>query len=239
MGAPVLGALLDGLLDAVAEREVCCVDAAAERGRALVCDRAVKLVGGVGELLDAVLDQFGRDRIQRDAGFIERFQHVAGVVDIFFEAVARLAVVAERIERRRRHGVDGVGADQFLDIEDVAVVLVLGAGGSPQQPLRLGALGGEFLPAGTCEQALVILIGHLRVGDRDLALQRAQPFLLAGVVGFRDLLVELFVDSRVDAADEERGDAGDVGGIAALGDVFLEAGDIGLRHLAIDRLREQ
>ncbi len=38
------------------------VDAAAQHRRALVRDGAVELVGGVGEQLDAVLDQFGRDR---------------------------------------------------------------------------------------------------------------------------------------------------------------------------------
>ncbi|HVQ69645.1 MAG TPA: bifunctional transaldolase/phosoglucose isomerase, partial [Bradyrhizobium sp.] len=44
--------------------------AAAERRRALVGDRAVKLVGSVRKQLDAVLDQFRRDRIQRNAGFL-------------------------------------------------------------------------------------------------------------------------------------------------------------------------
>ena len=237
--APVLGAFLDGLPDAVAECELLPVDAAAERGRALVRDRAVELVGGVGKQLDAVPDQFVRDGVERDAGFFELFEHAAGILDILLEAVARLAMVAERIQRCRRHGVDGVGADQLLDIQHVAVVLVLGAGGSPQQPLRLGAFGRELLPARAREQALVVLVGELGVGDGDLALQRAQPFLLAGIVGPGDLLVELLVDGAVDAADEERGDAGDMGGIAALGDVFFQAGDIGLRDLAIDLLREQ
>ena len=59
-GAPFLGALLDGLAEIGAERQLLAVDAAAEHGGALVGDRAVELVGGVGEQLDAVLDQFGR-----------------------------------------------------------------------------------------------------------------------------------------------------------------------------------
>ena len=237
--APILGALLHGLPDAVAERELLPVDAAAERGRALLRDRAIELVGGIRKQLDAVLDQFFRDGVERDAGLFEFFQHAPCVLDILLEAVPRLAMVAECIERCRRHGVDGVGADQFLDIQHIAVVLVLGAGGRPQQTLRLGALGRELLPAGACEQPLVVLIGQLGVGDGDLALQRAQPLLLAGVIGPRDLVVELLVDRGIDAADEERGDAGDRRGIAALGDVFFEARDIGLRHLAIDLLREQ
>ena len=210
------------LREVVAERQRLAVDAGAEHGGALVRDRAVELVGGIGEQLDAVLDQLGGDRIERDAGFLEFGEHAPGVLDIFLEAVAQLAVVAEGIERRRRHGVDGVGADQLLDIEHVAVVLVLGAGRGPQQPLRLGALGRELVPAWPGEQPLVILVGELGVGDRDLALQRGEPFLLGGIVGLRDLLVELLVDRGVDAADEEAGDARDMGGIAALGDVFFE-----------------
>ena len=43
------------------------VDAAAQRCCALVRDRTVKLVGSIGELLDAVLDQIGGDRIERNA----------------------------------------------------------------------------------------------------------------------------------------------------------------------------
>src|SRR5256885_11234776 len=56
------------------------------------------------------------------------------------------------------------------------------------------------------------------VGDGDLALQCAQPLLLAGVIGLCDLVVELLVDRGIDATDEERCDAGDRRGIATLGD---------------------
>ncbi|MFK4398648.1 hypothetical protein ABIF31_005205 [Bradyrhizobium elkanii] len=202
-------------------------------------DRAVELVGRVGEQLDAVLDQLLGDRIERDAGLLQLLQHMAGVLDILLEAVADLAVVAEGIERCRRHGVDGVGADQLLDIEHVAIVLVLGTGRSPQQPLRLGALGRQLVPAAACEQVLVVLIGELCIGDRDLALQGGEPLLFVRIVGLRDLLVELLVDGGIDAADEEARDARDVGGIAALADVFLQALEIGLGDLAIDLLREQ
>src|SRR4029077_1349111 len=105
----------------------------------------------------------------------------------------------------------------------VAVVLVLGAGGSPQQPLRPGALGRELVPACARKKALVVLIGELGVGDGDLALQRAQPFLLAGIIGPGDLLVELLVDGAVDAADEERGDTRDIRGVAARRDAYRQA----------------
>ena len=63
-------------------------------------------------------------------------------VDVFGETVAQLAVVAERVESGRRNRVDGVRADQFLDVHDVAILGILGAGAGPQNTLRLRALGG-------------------------------------------------------------------------------------------------
>src|ERR1019366_7368973 len=124
--APVFGSLLDRLADAAAERQHLAVNTMAEHRRPLVRDRAVKLVGGVGEKLDAVLDQIGGDRIERDAGFIKLGEYALRILDIFLEAVARSAMIAEGVERGRRHGVDGVGTDQLLDVEHVAIVLVLG-----------------------------------------------------------------------------------------------------------------
>jgi hypothetical protein len=148
-------------------------------------------------------------------------------------------MIAEGVERRRRHGVDRVGTDQLLDIEHVAVVLVLGAGRSPQQPLRFCPFGRKPVPPRAREQPLVFLIGEFCIGDRDLALQRGQPLLLAGVVGARDLFIELLVDRAVDAADKEARDAGDMGGIAAAGDIVLQASEIGFGDLDVDFLRKQ
>ena len=202
-------------------------------------DRAVKLVSGIRKQLDAIPDQFGRDRIERNAGLFELGEDVSRVLDIFLEAVARLAVVAEGVERRRRHGVDRVGADQLLDIEHVAIVLVLGAGRGPQQPLWFCAFGRKLVPARSGKQLFVFLIGELCVGDGDLALQRGQPLLLAGIVGARDLLVELLVDRAVNAADEEARDARDMGGVAAGLDVFFQPREVGLGDLDIDLLRKQ
>ena len=98
-GAPVFGAFLDRFAELGAERQRLPVDAFAEHGGALVRNRAIELVGGIGEQLDAVLDQFGGDGIERDAGFLQFGQNMPGVLDIFFQAVARLAVIAEGVER--------------------------------------------------------------------------------------------------------------------------------------------
>ena len=82
---------------------------AAERRRALLRDRAESLSAASANSFTPSLDQLRGDRIERDAGSRQLLEHARGVLDILFEAVAQLAVVAERIERRRRHGVDGVG----------------------------------------------------------------------------------------------------------------------------------
>ena len=148
-------------------------------------------------------------------------------------------MIAECLQRCGRHGIDGVGTDQLLDIEHVAIVFVLGAGRGPQQPLRLGTFGGQLLPTRPRKQTLVLLVGELGVGNRDLAFQGSQAFLLGRVVGFRNSVVELLVGHRIDAADEEACNACDVRRIAALGEVFFQARKIGFSNLQIDILREQ
>ena len=57
-------------------------------------------------------------------------------------------------------------------------------------------------------------------------------------MGAGDLLVELLVDHGVDAADEEARHARDMRGIAAAGDVFFQAGNVGFGHLEVDRFGE-
>src|SRR5207344_855496 len=109
--APFLGALLDCLLDSGAERELLAVDVTAQHSRTLVRDRAIELVGGVGELLDAVFHELGGDGIERDAGPLKRVKRMPRSVNVLLEAVTDLAMVAEGIEGGRRHGVDGVGTD--------------------------------------------------------------------------------------------------------------------------------
>jgi len=51
--------------------------------------------------------------------------------------------------------------------------------------------------------------------------------------------IELLVHRAVDAADEEAGDAGDMGRIAAAGNIFFQTCKIGLGDLDIDLLRKQ
>ena len=126
----------------------------------LAVDLGGSLAGGLeqrfesrGELLDTVVCQFVRDLFHGDAGLGEGFHGVLRGFQVFHQAGARSAVVAEGVEGGGRNGVDGVRADQLFDVHDVAVAGVLGAGAGPQQALGLGAFGGQRGPALACSRA--------------------------------------------------------------------------------------
>ena len=175
------------------------------------------------------VDQFLRDLLQRDAVLLQLGEHRAGARHVLLDGVGRcLAVVAERIHRRGRDGVDGVAADERLDIHRVLVGRILGAGGSPKQALRLRARCRQRLPARAGEQRLVAGIGELGVGDRHLAAQRDPPTGLSPSSSSRLSI------GGVDAADEEAGDAADLGDVAACPRQILEPRDVGFGHLLVD-----
>ena len=131
---------------------------------------AEQLVESVGELLHAVADQLFRDFLQRDAVPFQFGKDRAGAVDVLLDGVGHgLTVIAECVHGCRRYCIDGVATDQRLDIQCVLVARIFGAGGGPEQPLRLGAGRRQFLPAFAGKQFLVAGVGLLRVSDRDLA----------------------------------------------------------------------
>ena len=90
-------------------RAVMAVDAVTEHSSPLMGDRAVQLVGGVGEQLDAVLDQFGRDRIERDAGFFQFGQYALG--NLLYTPVTNAMVGGELQWGRRTNFSDGFSSD--------------------------------------------------------------------------------------------------------------------------------
>ena len=141
-GAPLLRESLRVLFDVCRQFDVLRIDARSENRGTLLRDRAEQLVESFGEQLHAVFDQRIGNRVERNAALREIGKNALGIRDVLLKAIARLAVIAESIECRRRHGVDRVAADQLLDIEDIAVGFVLGAGGRPQQTLNLRALRG-------------------------------------------------------------------------------------------------
>ncbi len=148
-------------------------------------------------------------------------------------------MVAVSIHRRWRHRVDRIEADQLVDVKDVAVGLVLCPGAGPQEPLRLAALLREALPALVRIDLLVELIGELGVGNRHLAFKRVQLCFFGRIRRRGDFFVDLVVDERVDAADEETCYAGNLMRVAALLGESFEPRNIGLGNLRIDLLRKQ
>ena len=93
----------------------------------------------------------------------------ARVLDVLFETRPQPAVIAERLERRRRDRVDRVAADQLFNVAHVAIERILGARARPEKPLWMRALGGERLPLARAAQGEIALVGELRVGDRNLS----------------------------------------------------------------------
>ena len=119
----------------------------------------------------------------------KRRHRVLRPVDILLESRAHFAMIAERIHRRGRNGVDRVGSDQLLDIEYVAVVFVLRSGACPKQPLHPRALGPQLLPTRAGEKPLVALIGKLGIGDRDLAAEPASAWRCSASFGLPSALL--------------------------------------------------
>ncbi len=132
-------------------------------------------------------------------------------------------MVLEGEDRLLGHRVDGVRADQLVDVQRVRVGRVLGRGGSPQDPLGSGALGGQVLPPGAAEGLEVVGVGEPRVGDRELALQ--------ALVGAH--LLQAAVRLGVDARHEEARHRGHRRGVAALGHEPLEAAQVALGDLRV------
>ena len=144
--------------------------------RRSVGDRGEQLLEGLVEQLDAVRGQLVGDLLERDAELVERGERVLRRRRRPRSRLARgRAVVAEGLERRRRHGVDGVGPDQLLDVAERRgtrgfFVLVL----AHSSRCTLAPCVGERLPALAGDDLLEALVGELRVGDRDLALELAR-----------------------------------------------------------------
>ena len=223
----------------VAEHQGLAVELGPEEADALARHRAEQLVGRVDEELHALLDELSCDGIDVDPGLRKPRHHGLGARDVLFDGWAQGAVIAKRVHGGGRHGVDGVAADQLLDVEHVGIGLVLGARGGPEQALRLGALLRQRLPLRLGEDPLVALVCELGVGDGDLALEGFQSRFLVGVVGLRDLGVQRLVHGNVDAADEEARHARDPGDVATLGGQILQTGHEGAGDLLVGILPEQ
>ena len=137
----------------------------------MLVDGFEQLVERVGKELYAFVGEAIGDFLHRDAGFGEIGHGLSRGVDVLLEARARAAVIAKRVVGGRRNGVDGVRADQLLDVQHVAIGRIFRAGAGPKNALRLRASLRQCLPARVAEDLLVALIGKLGVGNRHFSLQ--------------------------------------------------------------------
>src|SRR5580704_16597228 len=133
-------------------------------------------------------------------------------------------MIAEGVESRRRNSVHGISANQFLDVDDVAILWVLRSGAGPEQPLRLRAFGRQSIPTRAAKEFLIFLVGKLGIGNSDFTVETFKQGLLCRVRGCFQFFVNLAVDEGIDTADEEAGNAGDVTDVLALGRASLQSG---------------
>jgi hypothetical protein len=123
------------------------------------------------------------------------FEHGCGLVDLDVDGAGEGAVVLEGGDGDLREGVDGVGADQAVDVERVGIGGVLGGRRCPQRPLRVAASGGKALPPRPGETVAEHLVGKLGLREGSASSKREG---LGGADG-----IQAPVDLGVDPADEE------------------------------------
>ena len=145
-------------------------------------------------------------------------------IQVGFQTRLRLAVIAERVQRLRRHGVHRVRSDQLLDVQHVGVSrdpwcwcwptarAASARPSSPERPNRRPKKSPCSADKLACALAMATLPSRLF----------SSACSCGSVAGFQ-LGLHHRVHHAVDAADEKAGDAGDVAWIAAAGDVLLQA----------------
>src|SRR5277367_1571964 len=205
------------------------------------------LVGGGDEFDEgfvedfyAVIEKLVGAFFHGDAGLREIGHDGGGAGNVFGEAVAELAVIAESVKGGGRNGIDGVRADQFFDVDHVAIFGILGAGAGPEEALSLRTLVREGFPARAGEEFLILFVGEFGVGNGDLAVDAGDQRALGGIgVVVVHHLLELAVNEGIDAADEEAGDAGDVAEVDTFFGAGFESGEVGFGDLLVGGLREE
>ena len=84
-----------------------------------------------------------------------------GFVNVGFNGLGYTAMIAEGINGFRGQGIDGVRADERVDIQDIAVCRVFGAGACPEHALNAAPGRGNFFELLTEEKFLKDRIGDL------------------------------------------------------------------------------
>ncbi len=113
----------------------------------LVRERIAQPAVCFGECLQTVLHKLLGDDVQVNAQAGQLCELLPGFAAIKGQGRRELAVLEKRGQCHGRHAADGLRRDQILHIEGIGEQRMAHAGVAPQQPLRCGTGGGEFLPA--------------------------------------------------------------------------------------------
>src|SRR5215469_16018595 len=106
-----------------------------------------QLVESFFEEPNAIGSELVGDFVDRDSQISEIAHHLLRAIEVFGQSLARLAMIPECVERRRRNRIDRVRPDHLLHVENVWIRGVFRAGASPQHPLSLCTPRFQFLPA--------------------------------------------------------------------------------------------
>ena len=94
-------------------------------------DGAKQFVEGIDKLPKSIFEQLAGDLLQRETGVRQYSEHIMFRFNVILETAARLAMRTECIHGRWWYRINGIGADQFVDIKGVRVGRVLGARAGP------------------------------------------------------------------------------------------------------------
>src|SRR5437667_3963536 len=198
-----------------------------------------KLVKRVSEKLDTVVGQLVSDLVHGNGQLGDRFHQLVCPFQILRQRRSGVAMVAKSFERGGWERVDGVCANEFVNVQGVFVRGIFRAGAGPQDPLFLRAPGSQFLPAIRPEDPDKPLVGLLAIGDRDFAENAFELLALAIVFCIFQASSDDNIDGIIDPADEEASDTRDPADVAAVGCELLESGDVGFRNFLVNLLREE
>src|SRR5689334_16537066 len=126
---------------------------------------------GVGELLHALILELPSDLIVVDSYCFECVQRSLSLRNIFLDGEADSPMVAEVLDGFQRHSIDGIGADEFLSVEHVAVCRIFCAGAGPEWTLYMRTTMLERLEARCVEEAFELLIDEAGVSNSGPALE--------------------------------------------------------------------
>ncbi len=161
----------------------------------------------------------------------QRFQVGQGFLhadQILMNGNGCLTVVAEGIQRLRRHGVDRIGGDQRFNVDHVAIVRIFGAGRCPQGALCPAAFRLQSLEPFGAENDFIAGISQAGAGDGSLAAQAgSESRILSSSLCH---LFKLRIDLGIDPGHKERRH----GGNRVDGQTFfyplLQAAQVGIHH---------